>query len=56
MTTSVGRLASRHSSAERFTPPMKLPLRRTPKASGDHVIINPALKAWLERKVSNDTE
>ena len=31
-----------------YTPPMKLPLRRTHKANGDHVVINPALKAWME--------
>lgn len=35
------------------TPPMKLPLRRTAKAPDDHVIMNPALVAWLEREIEH---
>jgi hypothetical protein len=37
------------------TPPMTLPLRRTPKQPEDHVVINPAINAWRkERKARGD--
>jgi hypothetical protein len=32
------------------TPPMTLPLRRTPKQPDDHVILNPALVAWRKEQ------